>query len=69
MHTVLVRIENNYGASVAYPANENARLFAGIAGTLTMRPADLDRIRSLGFTIAIEDRSAADVLASLGVTA
>ena len=68
MEVVLVRIENNYGASVAYPANENARLFAAIAGTLTLRPSDLERIGSLGFMVAVEERSQADALASLGVS-
>ena len=69
MDTVLVRVKTNYGSTVAYPANENARLFAAISGTLTLRPADLERIGALGFAVVVERRDDADVLASLGVSA
>ena len=68
MNTVLVRVKTNYGSTVAYPANENARLFAAIGGTLTLRPADLERIGALGFAVVVERRDDADVLASLGVS-
>ena len=64
---VLVRVEHNYGTPTAYPANENGRLFAAIAGTLTLRPADLERIQALGFAVVIEQRGQDELLAELGV--
>ena len=64
---VLVRVEHNYGTPTAYPANENGRLFAAISGTLTLRPADLERIQALGFVVVIEQRDDAELLAELGV--
>ena len=64
---VLVRVEHNYGTPAAYPANENGRLFAAIAGTLTLRPADLERIQALGFEVVIEQRGQDELLAELGV--
>ena len=64
---VLVRVEHNYGTPAAYPANENGRLFAAIAGTLTLRPADLERIQALGFQVVVEQRDDAELLAELGV--
>jgi len=66
---VLVRVESNYGSSAAYPANENGRLFAAIAGTLTLRPSDLERIQALGFQVVVEQRGQDELLAELGVSA
>ena len=66
---VLVRVEHNYGTPTAYPANENGRLFAAISGTLTLRPADLERIQALGFEVVIEQRGQDELLAELGVSA
>ena len=64
---VLVRVESNYGTPAAYPANENGRLFAAIAGTLTLRPSDLERIQALGFEVVVEQRGQDELLAELGV--
>ena len=64
---VLVRVESNYGTPAAYPANENGRLFAAIAETLTLRPSDLERIQALGFEVVIEQRGQDELLAELGV--
>jgi hypothetical protein len=64
---VLVRVESNYGSPMAYAANENGRLFAAIAGTLTLRPSDLKRIQALGFEVVIEQRGQDELLAELGV--
>jgi hypothetical protein len=64
---VLVRVEHNYGAPCAYPANENGRLFCAMTGCLTLRPSDLKRIQALGFVVVIEQRDDAELLAELGV--
>ena len=69
LDVVLVRMEHNYGTPAAYPANENGRLFAAIAGTLTLRPADLERIQELGFQVVVEQRGQDELLADLGVSA
>lgn len=55
---VILRARDVYGVRKLYPANPAAFQFASIAGTRTMREADLPLIRSLGFTVLIEgDRS------------
>ena len=65
---VLVRIESVYGSPTAYPANENARLLAGLARTKTLRSSDLERIQALGFEVVVEQRGQDELLADLGVT-
>lgn len=51
---VILRARDVYGVRKLYPVNPAAFQFASIAGTRTMREADLPVIRSLGFTVVIE---------------
>jgi len=64
-----VRVETIGGKLTAFPANQNGRLFTAIAGTLTLQPADLERIQALGFQVVIEQRGQDELLAELGVSA
>lgn len=46
-----VEIKDQYGVPVAHPANDVAKLFAGIAGTVTLTRLVLLKAEQLGFTI------------------
>jgi len=46
-----VFVRDQYGVQVYHPANEAARLFAAIAGTKTITPANLSHILKLGYSI------------------
>ena len=46
-----VFVRDQYGQQVFHPANEAARLFAAIAGTKTITPANLSHILKLGYSI------------------
>ena len=50
--TVRVRLRNNYGRQVIYPANEAATALADIAGTATLSPQVLRTAKErLGLTV------------------
>ena len=46
-----VFVRDQYGQQAFHPANEAARLFAAIAGTKTITPANLSHILKLGYSI------------------
>jgi hypothetical protein len=50
--TVLVKFRGQYGRMVCHPVNEQAKVFAQIAGTRTLTWHTLKGIDYLGFTIA-----------------
>lgn len=50
---VIVMVKTVYGADKIYPLCPNAKLFADIAGTTTLREGDLRRIQKLGFDIVV----------------
>ena len=54
---IMVRIKNVYGTDKIYPVSPNAKLFADIAGTTTLRPSDLKAIQALGYKILIEQQT------------
>lgn len=51
---ITIRIEKNYGIETAYPACEQSRLLAKLAGTKTLTRHALDTIAALGYEIQIE---------------
>jgi hypothetical protein len=53
---ILIHIRNVYGEDKAYPVCERAKLFADIAGTKTLRPADLNCIQKLGYKIVLKQQ-------------
>jgi len=56
-----VKIGNNYGKKVVYPACEQSRIFAMIAGTTTLTLDTLRLINELGYTLEIERPTMAGV--------
>jgi hypothetical protein len=50
---VVVMVKTVYGVDKIYPLCPNAKLFADIAGTTTLREGDLSRIQRLGFEIVV----------------
>ena len=53
---IKIEVRNVYGVVKYYPMCERAKLFAGIAGTVTLTPQVLEKIRSLGFTITLKQQ-------------
>jgi len=51
---IIIRIEKNYGIETAYPACDQSRLLAKLAGTKTLTRHALDTIAVLGYSIEIE---------------
>lgn len=51
---IIIRIEKNYGIETAYPACDQSRLLAKLAGTKTLTRHALDNIAALGYEIQIE---------------
>ena len=51
MNTITVTVRRVYGNPVIYPACDQARQFARIAGTKTLTLDTLRQIRALGYTI------------------
>ena len=45
-----------YGEDKAYPVCPKAKLFTDIAGTKTLRPADLNYIQQLGYKIVVKQQ-------------
>jgi hypothetical protein len=50
---IIVMVRSVYGADKIYPVCTNAKLFADIAGTTTLREQDLRRIQKLGYVIVV----------------
>ena len=51
---ITIKIEKNYGIETAYPACDQSRLLAKLAGTKTLTWHALETIRALGYAIEIE---------------
>lgn len=51
---ITIRCDKNYGIETFYPACEQAKLFARIAGTKTLTRATLRDVDLLGYEIEIE---------------
>lgn len=52
--SIIVRIKNVYGNELIYPVSREANLFAYIAGTKTLSPHDIERIKELGYEVKVE---------------
>ena len=53
--TLLIKIKNNYGKMVAYPANDVGYTFASIARTTTLPRWVLAEAEDLGFTVKLAE--------------
>jgi len=53
MKNVQIEVKNVYGNQLIYPVNDEARLFAQIAGKKTFDKKDLIAISELGFKLQV----------------
>jgi hypothetical protein len=51
---ITVRIKSVYGRELIYPVCEKAKLFALLCHKRTLDRSDIDRIKALGFLVAVE---------------
>lgn len=51
---IIVEVKSVYGIKKVYPVCKKAYLFAGIAGTKTLSPSTVDRIKLLGFGLVVQ---------------
>jgi hypothetical protein len=56
MPEITVEVRNVYGVVKYYPICERAKLFASIAGTVTLTPQALNQIQALGYTIKLKQQ-------------
>lgn len=54
MQPISVRVTNVYGQRMIYPVCEMAKTFAAIAGTKTLKPDTIEKIKQLGYSIAVQ---------------
>ena len=54
---LLVEIKNVYGNERIYPLNETAVYFSQLAKTQTLSKSDICKIKSLGFTIKVQQKT------------
>ena len=57
MKTVIVRSKNVYGTDRIYPVNDAADAFTKLTGTVTLSLDHIELIKSLGYTVEIEQKS------------
>lgn len=65
MKQIEVIIEPKYGKWVYYPACEDAKAFAAIAGTKTLTDDTLTQIKKLGYEIKASAKSVNELIGSL----
>lgn len=51
---IVVQLKHNYGNQAIYPVCAKAMTFAVMLGQRTLTPNDIEHIRSLGYTIAVD---------------
>lgn len=54
MNSITIKVTKNYGVEAIYPIDENAKVFARIAGTKTLTRSTLSMIKELGYEIKVE---------------
>jgi hypothetical protein len=55
---ITIRLKNNYGQQVAYPACKQSELFATIADTKTLTGRTLKLIEAMGYQINVKQQTA-----------
>jgi len=55
--TILVTIKNNYGTEAIYPVCEKSKSFASLAGKKTLSRSDIATIKSLGFSVEVQQET------------
>lgn len=54
---IIVDIKTVYGNDLVYPVCENAKLFCSIANSKTLSSQTIKSIKSLGFTIEVQQKT------------
>jgi hypothetical protein len=54
--TITVRVKDVYGKTNIYPACAASHIFASIAGTNTLTPDTIKRIKTLGYQVNVEQQ-------------
>lgn len=52
--TIIVSIKNVYGNETIYPVCGTAKKFANLTGTKTLTRYAIEQIKSLGYTVQVE---------------
>lgn len=50
-HLAVYEVKQVYGRPLAYPVNDQAETFQGLTCSKTLRPHDIAKIESLGFSV------------------
>jgi hypothetical protein len=53
---ITVRIKEQYGHIAIYPVCKAAKTFALIAGTKTLTPSTIECVKSLGYSVTVEQK-------------
>jgi predicted peroxiredoxin len=56
MKRIIVEIKNVYGNDMIYPINDDAKIFASIAGTKTLTKDTVVKIKTLGYEVKCADQ-------------
>lgn len=56
-NNITVELKIKYGNELIYPVCDNAKLFAKLAGKITLNRFDIDIIKQLGYTIEVKQQS------------
>lgn len=56
-NTIKVEIKNVYGKETVYPACPQAEIFASLVGQKTLTGQDIAKIKSLGYTIEVVQKT------------
>ena len=57
MLEIIIEIKDVYGVQKYYPACAVSQIFAGLAGTKTLTPENLQRIRHLGYKVRVKEQT------------
>jgi hypothetical protein len=68
LEPVLVTFRHVYGLIKCYPANDQAKVLARIAGTKTLLPETLAGARALGLRLEVEAGNSAELLGNFLAT-
>lgn len=52
--TITIQIKEVYGLPVAYPVDDNARIFASMVGNKTLTLKTIKYIRQLGYNVVVK---------------
>ena len=53
---ITVRIKAQYGHIAIHPVCKQAQIFAHIAGTKTLTPSAIECIKTLGYSVVVEQK-------------